>query len=440
MKNGKPSYTATSRYFANSRPVEVEVRTRFEAPQPRRRAMRLSFDGVHERYNWTEGRLKSELDRAVPADSILFPDTGFMKTELDWKLWEAFCQRRIELVPAVIGELQPWVNEPWRNKYVAWMVQKSLSLGNDVDEKIRELRINSRIGLQPAEWQPYAFVFPKAGGSSPIGAYQHYLDLIVLRKLFGKHVADEMKSRSGAVPTSSQLKNELNKLVGDRGAQIAFKGWEKFGAMNFTADEELVVQAVLTAIVTGRDTVILTWDTDLQEQFVRLMYHLCADYSCWAFGEYYAAHPEMPLFDLAVDESLFFASSMTNKNLKHVKMPTRDSDIFWPTTWTPVGCHCLLLGNHRKELKVTPTTFYAEREMHHLLEVIHKTGGRNSERFGESNIIVGSGKMDDGRSSTMYCIADETYTEIYGRKVTTLNWIMTRLYRETMRRKLFPVA
>ena len=44
---------------------------------------------------------------------------------------------------------------------------------------------------------------------------------------------------------------------------IAFKGWKGQGKRNYLADEELVVSAVITAIMTGESTTILTWDNDL---------------------------------------------------------------------------------------------------------------------------------------------------------------------------------
>jgi hypothetical protein len=72
------------------------------------------------------------------------------------------------------------------------------------------------------------------------------------------------------------------------------------GFRHSQADEELVVTAVFTAIATGRETLIQTRDTDVFEQFAKLMHLLSADYAAFRYAEVHFHNPDgCPMFPFA---------------------------------------------------------------------------------------------------------------------------------------------
>src|SRR5262249_45371701 len=146
----------------------------------------------------------------------------------------------------------------------------------------------------------------------------------------------------------------------------AINGWQDYGNRNYLTDEEIVLMAVLTAIETGRDTVILTWDPHLLEQFVKLMSLLASDYRGYCFGEF-AANREhsIPWIDSPLESDQLVGSDgeAVAKLSRFVVCEDRTGEEFLPEPFHQVKCYCYLLGNHCDDLKVTPLAFAAESEM-----------------------------------------------------------------------------
>ena len=185
--------------------------------------------------------------------------------------------------------------------------------------------------------------------------YDHYVTRLKLRKLLGVVVAREMETTLGRKVDERELGDELVRRFDARNAQIALKGWKDFGKPNYTADEELVVTAFLTAVLTGCETMILTRDTDIQDQFVRLVYMMLGDYHAHLFGEV-AADPAnaVPLKRMPLPPNA--ANSLFNDDhIMHFVMPERDVHKLPPPACRPVHVHCYVLGNHQPDLKITLT-------------------------------------------------------------------------------------
>jgi len=383
----RATHTQTGRYFATAKPFDRKLMPPPSSPAPpgMQRISRLGFSGLYSgKQGWSCRELARTLEQRTFEDTLFFPDTGFFTTPMEPRVWDSLCSRTVVLVPGVLNELQSWLATPLYNQEFATVVRKAVELReNPPSEKVAKFRWASRDYLDPLEWQPYAFGFLSGPDRFASFAFHHYRDLLLARKLVGPNVAEDLKTALGREPTDEEVRVAVRKRVGLRGEKLAFKGWKDYGKRNYSTDEELVVTAVLTAIVTGKETLILTWDTDLQEQFVKLMMFLASDYQAYLFAEYAASGLEpVPWADVPVAMGEHETLRTTSNVVQYAGCPSDFVESLLPKPYHQVNCYCYVLGNNRHDLKLTPTIFSAEREMSCMLRVKAHTGGRNTDKFG----------------------------------------------------------
>lgn len=397
------NYTATSRYFAKAKPVSTEYDLCPVRRPGGRLIPRLAFSEPFHKKQWSCDGLARFLAEVSNPHLIVFPDTSFFVKEMDQPVWDSLCMRSIALAPSVVSELQGWLHNPCHNGWFAEIVAKAIEVQEDQKtiQALNLLRTSCQY-LDRLDWQPYCFSIPPLGPFHECG-FTHYRDLLLARKLVGKKVADELRLRLGREPTEEEVRRELRPLVGERGERLAIKGWRDFGKRNYAADEDLVVMAVLGAILTGRDTLILTWDTDLQEQFTKLLTTISADYHAYLVGESLAYH-RTPRQKMPVPPGRKGEVPITDDVTECVGISADEVLRFRPSRFHPAVCACCLLGNHKDDLRVTYAEFCAEREMISLLKMKYRTGGRNTDSFGERNIRIGT--MPEGTINTFWFVTD----------------------------------
>jgi hypothetical protein len=425
MPYKKPNHTPTGRYFAKTKPFDRKLAPSPSRPAPpgMQRISRLGFNGLFlGKQEWSCYDLARTLEQRTFGNTIFFPDTGFFTTAMVPRVWDSLCSRTVALVPGVLGELQGWLADPYQNQEFAAVVRKAIEMqGNPPNQGAAKVRWGCRDYLDSLEWQPYAFGLFSGADRFGSFAFHHYRDLLLVRKLVGAKVAGDLKTVLGRDPTDEEVRVAVRKRVGLRGERIAFKGWKDYSKRNYSTDEELVVTAVLTAIVTGRETLILTWDTDLQEQFVKLMMLLASDYYAYLFAEYAASNREtIPWRHLPVPSGVHGALRTTSNVFQCVCCPTDFVESLRPEPYHQVNCYCYVLGNSRHDLKLTPTVFSAEREMSCMLQVKARSGGRNTDKFGTLNIHGGS-IMKDGRQYRLFALFNDSYTDFMGVRVASLD-------------------
>lgn len=98
------------------------------------------------------------------------------------------------------------------------------------------------------------------------------MELLNIRKRVIPLTVEALRSELGRDPRVDEIEKRVRPYVQDRGWQLAVKGDRTSESVNFESDEEILVQAVVSAITTGRETSVLTRDRDLTEQFYKLMY------------------------------------------------------------------------------------------------------------------------------------------------------------------------
>jgi hypothetical protein len=391
----RKTYTHTSRHFCTAKPVSehfVNVPPN-TVPPGRTLGPRLGFGGFSEKQQYSWRALAGGVEYGSKDNLLIFPDAGFITTKMDERLWPSLGLRTIVLVPGVVNEIQGWLKTPYQNEYLARVIRRVLELqDHPVHPDEAFLKRASCNILPPESWLPHSFVVNRdVSDHLRRHGYDHYVKLLKVRKLWGRRVAAEMTARLGRPPEEEDLRNELNRRFGPRNSQIAFKGWKDFGKPNYTADEELVVTAALSAILTGCEVVILTWDTDLQDQYTRLMHQLVADYHAHLFGEA-ASDPEsgLTLGQMPMSKNDWYEGEY----IEHLGLPVKESQKLLPPNPYSVPCDCLVLGNHQADMKVTRTLFRAETEMRSMLSVVGETG-LTSKRFGDRNIQGGTHLMDE---------------------------------------------
>lgn len=250
--------------------------------------------------------------------------------------------------------------------------------------------------------------------------YDDYVKLLSLRKLLGVVAHRECTVQLGRAPTDSEFKQYLHKAHGPILAPIAFKGWQNHGKRNYLADEELVVTAVFTAIATGRETLILTRDTDVFEQFTKLLHLLSLDYLSFRFAEVRHHNPdECPMFPSVVPEGDNWPDFDGNV-IEHVVIPALELDHLWPTMYTPVHTWCVLVGNTCVEPKISVAAFCLETEMGWMLNVKQETGGKNTQHSHGKNMILGTAIKGE-QVGNVFVLGPETYINYEGVKVTWLD-------------------
>src|ERR1700693_2899904 len=100
-----------------------------------------------------------------------------------------------------------------------------------------------------------------------------------------------LNNQLGREPTTGELAGLLQKQFGPRGLLLARKGIAAAGSPNALTDENLVVIAALTAIVRGTEVFIVTRDTDVFEQYFKLMCLMKEHYRAMCAADLYAANP-----------------------------------------------------------------------------------------------------------------------------------------------------
>jgi hypothetical protein len=417
----KMNYTPFARHFHTAKPVveRFAVRTGEKRRAPGRRMLRLSFGAITPK----EDRSILELHRMIAQGQLsarfLFPDTGFITTAMYPEFWTLGVGRNIVFPETTVAELSGWLNTPFHNAYLhCWLpraLKACLAKAASSERAFRTVDVLGTIGHTLAP-----FRVGVANKACLAHGYDYYVKLLSLRKLLGVVAHRECTGQLGRAPTESEFKQHLHKAHGPILAPIAFKGWQNHGKRNYLADEELVVTAVFTAIATGRETLILTRDTDVFEQFTKLLHLLTCDYESFRFAEVHHHDPNgCPMFPFAVPEgadSFGFEGNV----IEHVVMPEPELDHLWPSSYTPVHTYCVLVGNTCVEPKISVAAFCLETEMGWMLNVKEETGGKNTQRYPGKNMIIGTLSKGE-RVGNLFVLGPEKCMNYQGVNVTWLD-------------------
>ncbi len=303
---------------------------------------------------------------AVENDLTFFCDTSIFHRSTDERLWEALLNRpgKVVIIPHVYDELGPWLATNPTHTAARAIIQK-----------------------QPA----IRFFDLPSDDERTKTAYIYYVNLLAMRKRLFDVERWRFKSAHGRLPDEREMeaiKRSVHTMVGPRGYLIARKGDGDASPRTYYTDEALVYLAVMTAITTGNEVVILTKDEDVQEQFYKLLWLMDTHYRGMLLADRYASDPfgfihrAPPVGNEGFDR--VFAAS----NLTLIERAKSLLEEILPSTCTAVPIYCWVIGE-----RLTQMTFMAETEMKRLLDVKGDTGGLNTDRLDGRNCHIWLGPL-----------------------------------------------
>jgi hypothetical protein len=183
---------------------------------------------------------------------------------------------------------------------------------------------------------------------------------------------------------------------------------EAAGSPNALNDEQLVLMAILTAIMRGTEVFIVTRDSDVLEQYFKALCLMKENYRAMHVAKLYAASPytmpfrEVPIVNDGVHIPEFSGTSF-------LQFETTDVDFNpLPARFNFVNVYCLLLGGKPPDMRVTYSCFCAEKEMAEMLEVKARTGGLNTDKLDGRNCTIRTVPMTPENHRVIVSIGQET--------------------------------
>jgi hypothetical protein len=314
-------------------------------------------------------------------------------------LWEALYTRQILITPGVWKELLPWLKSPFCNRSardrVVAAVRNQVNRGTNVSE-VTPPNIEVLLGDES---------FHRHG-------YEYYMRLLALRKMTGPIVKSVLTKQLGRTPTDDQFFAEVHAKFAERGFRMARKGLEVADSPNKLVDEEVVLSAVLTGIMTGREVYILTRDADLLEQYFKLLTLMKEQYRATLAAEQYFANPSSLRFrELPVENDGVHVPRFTGSSFLQCR--TTDAEFNpLPQEFHFVNIHCLLLGGETSRMKLTFSAFCAETEMAKTLQIKAATNGLNTDKFDGHNCTINTARLTSDNHEVIISIGKETIVPV----------------------------
>jgi hypothetical protein len=216
-------------------------------------------------------------------DAQWFCDSTVFIGETGQAIWDALLSKRGRLVLTVpiYEEIRQWINDPTSNRPIAELVKEALRHRGETAINILEFSRNDMIRINYCEY---------------------YSNLIGMRKN-GFGLANSIFIEThGRPPMTQELSSYSKDIFGLRAQLLARKGANAKVPTHRYNDEAFVVTAIVDAICTGRETVILTSDEDVYDQFFKLNWLIDTHYRSMLLAEQYEANPEkFPLIHTLID-------------------------------------------------------------------------------------------------------------------------------------------
>ncbi len=421
----KANSTPTAKHFNSSRPISEEFYDKQAVNRrPKRRPLaRLSFGVISPKEDRSIRNLFDLIESGPLECQSIFPDAGFFMKPMPAQFWEIGRGRLIGFSEMSVGELSGWLNYPIHNSYLhEWLPRALRNIGQQTASPGLLGRKTQVLGSVGHKLIPYTVGVANKAALNAFG-YDYYVGMLSLRKKLGIAESRKLRTDLGREPTEQEMRNHLHNKFHPRIAPIAFKGWKDQGKRNFLADEELVVTAVLTAVVGCSDNLILTWDTDVFDQFTKLAELMSADYACFRWAEVHAQSPDgCPMFPMAIPaDGSGCQDAFAGNELHHIVISSSDVEQLPPSVfYTPVQVYCVLLGNNCIDPKMSTAAFCFEAEMAEMLRVKSVTGGKNTSRFPGRNMIVGTDLREGQMPGTLFSLAAENMLTYEG---ITVSWL-----------------
>lgn len=295
-----------------------------------------------------------------------FFDTNMFLAPTDDSVWEALFARdnRLALAAPIVAELEMWLEDPRCNL----RAQKKLIEARDV-------------GKTPS----VRLVMPPPSGSDLRVALEYYVRLLGTRKDSHKAAQAHIQSTQQELPTNQDISNFCKDTYGVRGQLMARKGMQNTIPHHIFNDEAFVMLAIFSALTSNQETVIVTRDEDVFEQFYKALWFLDTHYRSMLMAEIYANDPfAYPVRRIRDKEHLAFADEV-----RLLKKPSSRLLEVLPSAWDPISLHCLFIRSDT----VSQLSFCAEANMRRVIGMKGQTRGKNTCNLENNNCHVYLGPL-----------------------------------------------
>jgi hypothetical protein len=213
----------------------------------------------------------------------------------------------------------------------------------------------------------------------------YYRGLLAYRKMFWRSVTERVERHHGRTCPDTEWPIIVEHYSGVRGRLLSECGWHHSDDPGLFCGEELLFEAVLRALLTNSDTVILTSDPLLLDQFVKLCRLLTSHYQAYEFGRKILESPGM------------FRSGIVKAGRERQYPGTEGDAILyslgddWQSvilTPSPIlrNIHFWLFQDWREDVcRFTASTYCAEGA---ILEMLKSRAGRINDFEGRSILIA----------------------------------------------------
>ncbi|WP_165076108.1 hypothetical protein [Paludisphaera rhizosphaerae] len=364
----------------------------------RARVYRLTAT-LGESLEWRPDYLADILGSRSPENTLYFVDTGFVTTQIDERVWDAILRRKVVITPQIWGELGPWLESPKANKQLRDLIRDSRA-GRTAN--IEHLSIDKTLIDH---------------------AYDYYLALLSSRKKLWREVADDFGAAKGREPTEEELLRRLQTRAGDY-FDIAKKGWEDREKPNLFADEELVVSAVLTAVLRGVEVVILTRDNDIQRQLTEMFGTLSGHYDSMLYADYLDRH-RAEYGDLLIPTELPGEDPRgplvtSSKEMAGFTFSQSELMSSRPDSFLPAVVNCMLFGGNDSQRRLSILSACVETRMRELLKLKTLAHRPNTDKFGDFNCHLAGAMIPE---SLTFILAKDVFRDLDGVKVTGADYV-----------------
>jgi hypothetical protein len=401
----KPKMTVTSRFLDEQPPLAARcVPSPFPNPPPHRSPIgRLWFSGPSAKLGCSAADLVHAIGVAALPDAVVFLDTNIFTTEIDASVWDALCTKQMFIVPGVWAELMPWLKTPFRNAAVRDRVVGAIR--SQVRSAGSSLELSDPHAV-PSDNSNIEVLFLDEELTNH--GYEYYFKLLALRKAMGPLAAAVLAKRLGREPTNDEFLAEVQGRLGPRGLRLAKKGLEAANSPNMLNDEHLVVMAILTAILRGRETFIVTRDADVFEQYFKVLCLVKEHYRAMHVAERYAANPEAMAFrELPIHNDGGHIPEFCGTSF--LELETTDAEFNpLPARFNCVNIYCLLLGGETTNMRITTSCFCAEKEMAQMMMVKVRTQGLNTDKLNGRNCTICTERLTPENHKVVVSIGKET--------------------------------
>ena len=299
-------------------------------------------------------------------DRVLFlVDNGFVDDQTNPRIYEALLSKkgRVGVISRVHDELKPWMAS--RPSHVFAQAVKSRS------EAIQFTDIDTT-------------------NSEKIAAAEYYLNLLYLRKRLIRLAVGRFEHEYGRQPTNADLKSIRDRLhnleVGPRGYVLAKKGDAENASPNRFTDETLVVAAVTTSLYESRETVILTKDQDVLEQFYKMQYLVDTHYRGLLLADRYCDDPKGLSTTLMPTDNPWLSEVFVVADAVLLEPRDRSFQDILPPAFTTTPYQCWFFGKQTNSL--VRLGFAADADMKRLLEMKGSTRGLNTDKLEGKNCHI----------------------------------------------------